>query len=103
MSSTKCIVSGAPLLHINLSCAVLNLSDLTVTFALVAEGAVISPINKWVATLAQGVTHSREAVFSPLMTINVNRTISAHPLECLTVDGLIVDRSSILISRLIQT
>lgn len=63
----------------------------------------MSPINKWVATLAQDVTHSREAVLSPLMTINVNRTISAHPLKCLTVDGLVVDRSSILIRRLIQT
>lgn len=50
----------------------------------------MSPINKWVATLAQDVTHSRQAVLSPLMTINVNRTISAHPLKCLTVDGLVV-------------
>lgn len=73
------------------------------TCALVAGRAAISPINKWVATLAQSVTHSRAAVLSPLMTINVNRTISAHPVECLTVDGLVVDRSSILIWRLIQT
>lgn len=99
----KCVVRGAALLHINPSCAVVNLSDLTVTRALVAERAVMSPINKWVATLARDVTHSRAAVLSPLMTINVNRTISAHPLKCLTVDGLLVDRSSILIRRLIQT
>lgn len=63
----------------------------------------MSPINKWVATFAQDVTHSREAVLSPLMTINVNSTISAHPVKCLTVDGLVVDRSSILIRRLIPT
>lgn len=74
-----------------------KLSDLTVTCVLVEGSAVMSPINKWVATLAWDVTHCREAVLSPLMTINVNRTISAHPLKCLTVDGLAVDRSSILI------
>ena len=96
-------IKGAVLLHINPSCTVVNLSDLTVTCVLAAERAVISPINKWVATLVQDVTHSQEAVFSPLMTINVNRTISAHPVKCLTVDGLVVDRSSILIQRLIQT
>lgn len=66
------------------------------------EGCDVTNINKWVATSAQGVTHSREAVLSPLMTINVNRTISAHLLKCLTVDGLLADRSSILIRRLIQ-
>lgn len=103
VSCAKCIVRGAALLHINPSCVVLNLSHLTVTCVLVAERAVMSPTNKWVATLAWDVTHSREAVLSPLMTINVNRTISAHPLKCLTVDGLVVDRSSILIRRLIQT
>lgn len=97
------MVRGAARLHINPSCAAVNPSDLTVTCALVAERAVISPINKWVATLARDVTHSREAVLSPLMTINVNRTISAHPLKCFAVDGLVVDRSSILIWRLIQT
>lgn len=99
----KCVIKGAALLHINLSCALVNLPDLTVTCVLAAERAVMSPINKWVVTLAQDVTHSQQAVLSPLMTINVNRTISAHLLKCLTVDGLVVDRSSILIRRLIQT
>lgn len=75
-------------------------ADLTAVHALVA---LLSLINKWVATLAQDVTHSREAVLSPLMTINVNRTISARPLKCLTVDGLVPDRSAILIWRLIRT
>lgn len=95
--SVKCVVRGAGLPHIKPSRTVVNLSDLTVTCALVAGRAVISPINKWLATLAQGITHSRAAVLSPLMTINVNRTISAHPAECLIVDGLVVDRLSILI------
>lgn len=62
-----------------------NLSDLTVTCVLAEGRAVMSPINKWVATSVWDVTHSRAAVLSPLMTINVNRTISAHPLKCLTV------------------
>lgn len=63
---------------------------------------MISPINKWVATVAREATHSREAVLSPLMTINVSRTISAHPLKCLTVDGLEVHRSPTFLWRLIQ-
>lgn len=86
--------------HIKPSCATLGRPDLTAVRAL---AAFLSLINKWVATSAQDVTHSREAVLSPLMTINVNRTISAHPLKCLTVDGLGPDRSAILIWRLIQT
>lgn len=73
------------------------------TQVLAAKRAVMSLINKWAGTSPQDVTHSSEAVLSPLMTINVNRTISAHPLKCLAVDGLLVDRSAILICRLIQT
>lgn len=82
------------------SCATLGRSDLAAVCVLVA---VSSLINKWLATFAQDVTHSREAVLSPLMTINVSRTISAHPLKCLTVDGLVPDRWAGLIWRLIQT
>lgn len=63
--------------HIKPSCATLSRPDLAAVGVL---AAVLSLINKWVATFAQGVTHSREAVLRPLMTINVNRTISAHPL-----------------------
>lgn len=59
--------------------------------------AVTSLINKRGATLAQHVTHSRLAGLSPLMTINVNRTISAHPLKCLSVDGPAADRWAVLI------
>lgn len=40
--------------------------------------------NKWVATLARGVTHSPAAVPDPLMTINVNGTISAWSGEVLS-------------------
>lgn len=86
--------------NIKPSCATLGQPDLTAVHPLVV---VLSLINKWVATSVQDVTHSREAVLSPLMTINVNRTISAHLPKCLTVDGPVPDRSAILIWRLIQT
>lgn len=59
--------------------------------------------NKWAGASAQDVTHSWEAVLSPLMTINVNRTISAHLVKCLAVDGLLADRWARLICTLIQT
>lgn len=94
------VVAECITVHIKPSRTTLGWADLTAVHTL---AAVLSLINKWVATLAQDVTHSREAVLSPLMTINVNRTISAHPLKCLTVDGLAADRSAILIWRLIQT
>lgn len=94
------VVAECITVHIKPSCATLGQSDLAAVCVLVA---VSSLINKWVATVAQDVTHSREAVLSPLMTINVSRTISAHPLKCLTVDGLVPDRSAILIWRSIQT
>lgn len=93
------MMSYNPSGYIKSSFGALSLLDLTANCVSVS---VISPINKWVTTLGRDVTHGWVTILSLLMAINVNGTISAHPVKCLTVAVLAVDRSPILISGLIQ-